>query len=309
MSTLQLPLFPQFTELTLEHKAVLEAITNQFASYSDFNFISLFSWDTEGKIAVSLLNDNLVVRFTDYVDHDIFYSFLGINKVRDTVVKLIGHSTSAGHKTYLSLVPEEVIDSLPDDVRSSLQISQDRDNHDYILSVDELVRFSSNKFRGKKNLYNRFTNAHGERAATTELDLSNQDIKKQLLEVLEEWGRSRQKTGAETKNEFIAIRRCLEHQAELGARAFGTYVDNKLIAFTLFEIAKNNEAIIHFDKANVEYIGVFEHLKHSFAKHMAALNVATINYEQDLGIEGLRRAKESYRPVKFLKKYTIALNS
>ncbi len=304
-----LPDFPDFAELTLEHKEALEAITNQFASYSDFNFVSLFSWDTEGKIAVSQLNQNLVVKFTDYINNDIFYSFLGTNEIEDTVAKLIEHSAAAGHKAYLSLIPEAVIENLPDKTRESLAISEDRDNHDYILSVSELVTFSTNKFRGKKNLYNRFMKTYGQNAENQELDLSDPEIKSQLMEVLEQWSRARQKTDAETRNEFVAIKRCLQHQGQLDAKGFGTYIDGKLVAFTLFELTKNNEAIIHFDKANTDYVGVFEHLKHSFAKHLSSLDVETINYEQDLGIPGLRQAKESYRPVKFLKKYTVTINS
>lgn len=298
--------FPNFVELSLAHKDALEAITDSFASYSDFNFASLFSWDTEGKIAVCMLKENLVVRFTDYMSNEVFLSFLGTNDIEATIKRLLSYSIDAGHKAHLSLVPEAVINSLPESLRTQLNISEDRDNHDYILSVDDLVAFATNKYRGKKNLYNRFMRTYGENVRTAELDLAAPEIKKQLLRILDEWRDARQKTDAETRTEFIAIKRCLEHYSSLGVRAYGTYLKGNLIAFTLFEINKNNEAIIHFDKANIEYVGVFEHLKHNFAKYLSSLGVEAINYEQDLGLPGLRQAKESYHPVKFLKKYTVS---
>ncbi|NDC31980.1 MAG: DUF2156 domain-containing protein [Bacteroidetes bacterium] len=301
-----LPDFPKFEHLTIDHRTVLEDITNKFDSYSDFNFISLYSWDTQNEIEVSSLNNNLIIKFTDYSSPDIFFSFIGTNKIEETAKILIQHSIDAGHQPYLSLVPEAVASKLLDG-NTDLIVKEDRDNHDYILSVETLTRFSSNQFRGKKNLYNRFHKLHGNSQISKELDLNNSEIRSSIIEVLDDWSESRNKNDEDTRNEFIAIKKCLNNQKFLNIKAFGVYVEDKLIAFTLFEMRNNREAIIHFDKANINYVGIFENLKHGFAKLLNDQNVATINYEQDLGITGLRRAKESYHPIKFLKKYTIKL--
>lgn len=71
--------FPQFKELELEDKEEIEKFTSKYPPYSDFNFVSMWSWDVRGDMRVSKLNNNLVVRFTDYLTGSPFFSFLGDN--------------------------------------------------------------------------------------------------------------------------------------------------------------------------------------------------------------------------------------
>lgn len=304
MTRNELPIFPEFERLDITHKEVLQEIASNFPSYSDFNFVSLFTWDTDGAVVVSSLNDNLVIRFTDYIDNKTFYSFLGTNKVDETVATLIKYAESLGEHPELMLVPHSTASLISTDIH---EVSEDRDNHDYLLSVNDLVEFRTNMYRGKKNLLNRFQREYGEHAKTLEIDLTDLTNRKEIREVLDSWQASRHKSSKEVDNEFVAIERALAHAKDLGIRAFGVYLHNDLIGFTLFEILPKKVAVIHFDKADVSYIGVFEHLKHTFAKHIASLGMDTINYEQDLGIEGLRKAKESYHPKDYLKKYTVSL--
>lgn len=306
MSNAKLPIFPEFTKLDLQHKEELQAIANAFPSYSDFNFVSLFTWDTDGAVLVSTLNDNLVIRFSDYLDNKVFYSFLGTNKVHETVETLLDLVASSSEHNELMLIPHSTASLITD---PKYEVIEDRDNYDYLLLVNDLVEFRTNKYRGKKNLLNRFNREYGHLSSTEEIDLTKPDKRAELEQVLADWQTSRNKGNAEVDNEFIAIKRALEHADTIGIRAFGVYVEGKLVGFTLFEILPKKMAVIHFDKADIRYAGVFEHLKHNFAKHISTMDIVAINYEQDLGIEGLRRAKESYHPIDYLKKYTVRLRS
>ena len=74
-----IPEFPQFKPLTLSDKEGIERITQKYPPYSDFNFMSMRSWDIKGKIKISKFNNNLVARFTDYLKGNPFFSFLGDN--------------------------------------------------------------------------------------------------------------------------------------------------------------------------------------------------------------------------------------
>jgi uncharacterized protein len=121
-----------------------------------------------------------------------------------------------------------------------------------------------------------------------------------------EWQKSRSKSDDDVRQEFVALRRDLQHAKQLGIQSYGTYLDGKLVAFNIFEITHDRLAMVHFDKANVNFEGVFEHLKQNFAKHLASLEIKHINYQQDVGIEGLKKAKNSWQPIGFLKKYTIS---
>lgn len=74
-----IPEFPKFKHIELIDKEEIEQITHKYPPYSDFNFVSMWSWDIKGEIRISKLNNNLVVRFTDYLSGNPFFSFLGDN--------------------------------------------------------------------------------------------------------------------------------------------------------------------------------------------------------------------------------------
>src|SRR3989344_6982684 len=132
-----LPEFPKFKPLELSDKQDIEKITNKFPPYSDFNFVSMWSWDIKDEMRVSQFYGNLVVRFTDYLTGVPFYSFLGDNKVNETAEALLKLSKNEGLKPELRLVPESSINRLHN---QQFNILEDRDHFDYILDNDKIQR-------------------------------------------------------------------------------------------------------------------------------------------------------------------------
>ena len=105
-----LPVFPNFKNLEISDKEDIEYITHQFPPYSDFNFVSLWAWNTQGKIEISQLNNNLVVKFQDYLDNNYFYSFIGMHDVLTSIEKLLSASKAKGFGEELKLIPENNFD-------------------------------------------------------------------------------------------------------------------------------------------------------------------------------------------------------
>ena len=75
-------------------------------------------------------------------------------------------------------------------------------------------------------------------------------------------------------------------------------------AFTIGENINENMAVIHIEKANPEIRGLYPYINQQFLVHEFK-DVEFVNREEDLGIEGLRKAKLSYHPCKFVEKYTV----
>lgn len=295
----------QFEYLDLLAKQHIQEVTSNFKSYSDFNFASLFTWDVHDNIQYALEGENLVIKFTDYVDNYEFYSIIGKDNTANLAVHILEYCKKQDILAELRLVPEEVAKDLEADARLAIQV--DPDNADYILSVPDLVEFRTNKYRGKRNLLNRFYRNYEAVYEAAEIDLNIPEERSSLLMVFKEWEVSRNKSQSETDNEFQAVNRALAFYKQLDTRAFGIKINGQLVAFTLYEVLQNKGCVIHYDKAIIDYIGIFEALKHEFAKHVSSLGIEWINYEQDLGIEGLRRAKQSYHPVSYLNKYNVTL--
>lgn len=297
--------FPEFSKLDLSHKTVLRQIANNFPSYSDFNFVSLFTWDNDDAISLSDLRGNLVIKFSDYSSGEIFLSFLGDNDIERTIDDLLLYCAKNKIDQVLKLVGQSVIEAIPPHLRHKYTIHEDRDNHDYILSSG-LLADEANYHPKKRTKFHSFERNYGDRALTTSLDLTDTNVCKQIEVLLSEWQRVRNREDADVEREFSAIRRSLHHAQHLDIEALGTYVEGRLIAFTIFEIVNGKTAMLHYGKSNTEFLGSNEIHQMRLAKHLHERGIETMNNEQDLGVPGLRDSKMNSKPIDFLRKYTIS---
>jgi hypothetical protein len=296
-----IPEFPQFTPLRLGHRAEVKALTRRFPPYSDFNFTSLYSWDTNETICVSMLDGNLVVRFVDYTSQEPFYSFLGDRNVDETARRVLELARAEGLRPELKLIPETVATHLHD---RSLRATYDDDNRDYILSVDRLKRYVGNKLGPKRNFVNRFNRSY--EAVTVRVTLADVAVQTRMLDLYHRWLLQKGDDAENPENELLAL-----HRVMFAARyledlyVIATFIDDDLAAFAINEVVGEGFGMIHFEKADSSYTGVYAHLMQQMAWGMEAVGCKFINYEQDLGIYGLRKGKASYVPSGFLRKYVV----
>ena len=105
-------------------------------------------------------------------------------------------------------------------------------------------------------------------------------------------------------HEDRAIYEAISHYKELGFRGGAISIDSKVEAFALGELLNPDTAVIHIEKANPDIPGLYAAINQLFcAKEWSG--VKYINREQDLGLENLRKAKESYYPDHMVEKYTL----
>ena len=83
-------------------------------------------------------------------------------------------------------------------------------------------------------------------------------------------------------------------------------VDGKMAAYTVAEALTPDTLVIHFEKGDTQYKGIYQAINQMFLAH-AADHYKWVNREQDLNDEGLRKAKLSYNPADFLRKYRVTL--
>lgn len=301
---IRIPKFPTFKKLEIEDKEEIEDYVKKFAPYSDYNFTSIWAYNVEDDIIVSQLNNNLVVRFRDYITNDPFYSFIGKNKISDTIDQLLKFSVHNKLPPILKLIPEDVIRS-EDHLDDLYDIKEDVDNADYIVQTEDLAKLEGGKYEHKRWRVKKFIkNFPGYNF--TELDLQKKDIQAQIFILFEEWEKEKAKSREDTGHELIALQRLLAQAHKLKLVGIGVYHEGHMIGYIISEIVHDRHIVGHFMKANPRFTGVTEALYNYNAQHIAKKNVAHINMEQDLGIEGLRESKLSWRPHHYLKKYIIS---
>jgi len=299
-----IPAFPTFKKLSLEDMSAIDLITNNYAPYSDFNFVSLWSYNTENDVLISLLHGNLVIKFRDYITNEPFYTFIGKNKVSETITALLTIAKKEHILLQLKLIPEENLIN-NSEVNKSFIVKEDRDNFDYIYFSEKLAKLEGQEYGKKRGWVNHFKRNYPD-AKIEFLDLTNENIISKIFKTFSIWQDHKNKTDEEVNHELTAIKLLLSKVKQLNLISLGVFVSHDLAAFAIIEIFHKNYALYHFIKADVTYKGIYQFLYQSLAQILYKNGCTYINREQDLGIPELRSAKESWHPNLFLKKYIIS---
>jgi hypothetical protein len=182
------------------------------------------------------------------------------------------------------------------------EIQFDRDNSDYMYLAEDLITLSGKKYHRKKNRLNKFLKSHEFEYRTLDMELVEC-----FLDMQENWCQLKKcEEDPSLLMEDYAIHQALTYFEELDFQGGAILIDEKIEAFTLGEPLNKDTAVIHIEKANPEIPGLYAAINQLFCQK-AWSHMRYINREQDLGIEGLRKAKESYYPDHMIKKYTLTL--
>lgn len=300
----RIPIFPNFINVTLETKLHFDEFVNKFEVYSDFNFNSFYAWDVEKAHGISQLDGNLVLRFTDYVTSEPFFSLIGSDNIEDSIEKLLSFSESNGFGSSLKLVPECVVRSMS--CGSNFSVQEDRDNFDYVFSLKELSELQGNKFKSKRQAAQKCEQFHDLQIF---YELKKEKTAELIVGLLEDWKVAKVSQGKEVDmaHEVEAITRLVE-SFDFQTSLVTTFVTKKdrLVGFSIDEILPHKYVLSHYFKTLPDVLGLSEYLNKVVAKNLLLHNCEYWNWEQDLGIESLRVAKLSYRPVYWQNKYIIA---
>lgn len=303
-----IPTFPNFRYLTDSDKSVIDSYQNEVPCYSDFNFVSLYDYNTKDQTKIATLYGNLVVISLDYLTGKPFLSFIGHHKVKHTLPLLFEYAAKSNITPTLRLIPEHSITHIFTELEKDYIVTEDPDNHDYILATEEVMRTKGELYRSKRRQIQEFNNTH---VSHTLQFLSSSDNlpSKRILDVFHTWELEQHKDTKDTEVELRAIQRILSLHKKVDFHFVGLYIKEQLIGFSFCEVLPDHYGMIHFQKTDYKYHGSFTYLTQQTATHLWNFDCQYINIQQDLGIEGMKISKQLWHPVKMLKKYSIKLKS
>lgn len=289
--------FPKFSKIKIAYQKEFEELTSRFDPYAEFSFPCLFCWDTEGTAEISTLNGNLVIRMPDYLTEEAFCSIIGNHKVDESIKTLLDKFGE------LKLVPEVVIDNLTNP--ENFLIVPDRDQFDYVYSLSEHVELPGKHFRGRRKKSGKFARMNGENLSVKKINFGNQATLDQIQQTFHEWAADRGRSHKDVSHEHAAITKLLKYAGHFNLIGLQVMIGKQTVGFSINEVVQNNFAICRFQKSVLSFRHLDAFLSNLVARELNHFGCEYISWEQDLGIEGLRKFKESYKPVKFLKKYSI----
>jgi hypothetical protein len=201
-------------------------------------------------------------------------------------------------------IPQKLVSYWHSSLGELITVSEERGHWDYIYAVGDLIELKGNRYHKKKNLLNQFVKKYQFTYVPFEHELIEQAMAMQ-----QDWCTWRDCESSDILSaENQSISRIFAHWDQLSGTLGGAIlVDGTMVAYTVAERLAAETVVIHFEKGDTRFKGVYQAINQMFLAH-SAQQFALVNREQDLNDEGLRKAKLSYHPVDYLKKYRIALN-
>lgn len=184
------------------------------------------------------------------------------------------------------------------------EVNENRDYFDYVYSGDLLRTLRGKKMHKKKNHLNAFLKQYEGRYEYKKVCCKD---KEEIRQFLDRWYSQKESDDIYNRlaQEYNGILKVVEHCKDLEFKMGSVLIDGNMEAFTLGSYSKGkNMAFIHVEKANPEIRGLYNFINQQFLVNEYP-EVELVNREDDMGLEGLRAAKLSYRPVYLAKKYSI----
>ena len=196
-------------------------------------------------------------------------------------------------------------DFLAETYAGQFAIESDRDNYDYVYLADKLITLAGRKLHSKKNHLNAFRKLYPQ----AEYMQITPEILPACRAELEKWYAAH--IEAMPDSQFIPWERdaILELFADwdyFQLKGGAICLDGRIIAFTFGEQLNSDSVVVHVEKADPNIRGAYPAINQGFVEHEWS-GMTYINREEDMGEEGLRKAKESYKPEKMIEKYNAKL--
>ena len=287
-------------------KAWVDALLAQ-ADYRgcDYNFTNLFVWSRAYGQEIAQVNGFLVTHLCGRMGCSYMYP-AGSGDLAAAIDILAREADERRQPLRLVCLTTRQMEELDRLMPGRFAYEADRDGFDYLYDIDRLADLTGKKLHAKRNHINRFMDNN---PSWVYEEITPQTLP-ECLEMDKEWyRRSMVREGAAEErdlgDEGIALRTAMDHYHALGLEGGLIRVYGEVVAFTMGDHLNSDTYDVHFEKAYGELQGAYAMINREFARWVRAKhpNVRYLNREDDMGVEGLRKAKESYYPDRMVEKY------
>lgn len=277
-----------------------DILKNQNILNCDAPFGTVFTWQEEYGTRICHYKDFYLIAYTYEKDWIYFDYPIGNGDVKDAINFMIDYAVSNGLKYTIVASGEEQANVLRQLLpHNEYEESTSRDNAEYIYLSEKLAYLAGRKFHSKRNHIAKFKKNYN---YSTEILTKDNFV--DALYVNNKWclERGGHKGSGET-SESCAMLKAFRNFDQLGFSGMVLKIDGKPVAMTMGEELNKNCYIVHFEKAISGVEGAYTAINNFFSATLT--DYKYINREEDMGIEGLRKAKLSYKPDILLEKYVF----
>lgn len=293
-----------FAPITLRDKSLYENyLSNENGRGCEFSFTNLYLW---GRQNFAVLNNHIVL-FSQFGRRTYYLYPLGNGDKKEVLDAIIADAKAKGilcQITGLDALAKQNIETL---YPGKFRFHSDEGMYDYVYSIDDLADLKGKKYHGKRNHLKRFFEAFPN---YTVHPIGEDNISK-VKQFTEDWYRTR--LAENPNNDFhlekAALEKAFRDHKALGMEGLVLLDGERILAFTLASRLEEDTFDVHFEKARSDIQGAYPAINYEFARYIRNKypNIRYLDREEDMGLEGLRKAKQSYHPHHMVKKYWACL--
>lgn len=303
----------QFRELTYADRELVQSYTiGAECRNCDYNFINLMSWQFIYHAQIAIHRDHLFIRF-ESDGHSAYlppltrppYDCATMGEAyAQALLDLVEHTQQAGENFRIMGACEGMLARFERVLPGKFSATADPSYTDYLYDREALATLAGKKLQPKRNHANRFERTY----PNYEYRPLTPDLVQECWRLEEQWAAAHSESSARLNadDEQHSMRRVFKHWDELGAIGGAILVEGRVVAFTFGGPINYDTFDVCCEKADTSYEGAYAIINREFVRHLPE-QYLLINREEDLGLEGLRRAKLSYQPKHLLQKYTITI--
>ncbi|MDO4975432.1 MAG: phosphatidylglycerol lysyltransferase domain-containing protein [Alphaproteobacteria bacterium] len=281
-------------ELT-DKEAIENLICASGCHGADYGFANLFMWRHAYNPKIFFAENRLLIGNPEW---EMYGYPKGDGDVKPSIELLKEDAHSRNKKLIIRGLTDKTLDEFLSIYNGQFEISEDRDNADYIYTADKLCNLSGRKLSSKRNHINKFEKNGNWKLE--KIEQSNMQVAKDFLSEF-----YKEKHDPDLNEEAVALNELFENFDALEAIAALLFQNDRPIAFSAGTTLGDDVFDVHFEKALPNVEGAYTMINREFARLVVSEhpNIGAFNREEDMGIEGLRKAKLSYHPDILLMKY------
>ena len=294
-----------FKNFELKDKKLIESYTKPWnIGCSDLSFANLFIWGADGKMQYVIDDDVLYIKLNFKSFPEFFWPPIPKKGSKHDYRELVCRAFEYLENKNIVPVIRNIWEPFKEIIEKScpeLDIEPDEIAWYYVYSREKLATLKGKKLHGKRNHINKFMQENPDWEYKKLVPSMYEDC----IAVYDGWKESKDLSEDEFANERRSVVLALTNMEELGLTGGAILLDGKIKAFTVGERLNDDMQLIHIEKADSEINGLFPMINQQYVLHECA-DVQYINREEDMGVEGMRKAKRSYYPDFMVKKYFAA---
>ncbi len=291
----------QFNKLKEDVLIIKEYLNNSPVSFCDISVGNKYMWRDLFVQDYAIINDTLILKESTKDYKDAFYFPMG-KEIELALSEIEKHSKEIGEDILFCCIDNEKASYLSTRYPYA-KVYNDRAWSDYIYDAEKFKTYSGKKFSGQRNHVNKFNKSYNYSFKRAEIS----DVEK-IRRFLSECNKETEITDWTALEERNKLSDMVEKAFSLGQLSAFIEVDGKVIAYSLGEIV-GDTLIVHVEKADRCYDGVYPTLASLFVKEFATDKVKWVNREEDCGDAGLRISKLQYHPVEVKEKNFVKVST